>query len=88
MKLLSLIFRFYINFVLMESDTNLQQAFIKVAHLPAAVQQQILEYVEFMLAKHQSTPEEPSAFRFDWAGSLREESKTAVELQHEANGLR
>ncbi len=72
----------------MESRINLQQALIKVAHLPAAVQQQILEYVEFMLKKHEATQEEPDTFRFDWAGSLSDEQKTSVELQHEANDLR
>ncbi|MDX1939206.1 MAG: DUF2281 domain-containing protein [Saprospiraceae bacterium] len=72
----------------MESGINLQQAFIKVAHLPATAQQQIVEYIEFMLKKHQPTQEESGAFRFDWAGSLGEEQKTAVELQHEANDLR
>lgn len=72
----------------MESGINLQQAFSKVAHLPAAVQRQVLEYLEFILAKHQPEQEEPDTFRFDWAGSLSEEQKTSVELQHEASELR
>lgn len=72
----------------MESNMNLQQVFTKVYHLPIAVQQQVLEYLEFVLSKHQTTMEEPSTFRFDWAGSLAGEQKNSVELQHEANNLR
>lgn len=72
----------------MERIIHLQQAFTNVYHLPVAVQQQVLEYLEFIIVKHQPAFEEPTTFRFDWAGSLEGEKKTSVELQHEANELR
>lgn len=72
----------------MERVSHLQQAFTKIYQLPVAVQQQVLEYLEFVLVKHQPIVEEPATFRFDWAGSLEGEVKTSVELQHEANELR
>jgi len=72
----------------MDQSLNLQQVFIKLRQLPVSVQLQVLEYVEFILAKHQTTTESPTEFRFDWAGSLEGEQKSSVELQHEASDLR
>ena len=57
----------------MDQSLNLQQVFIKLRQLPVSVQLQVLEYVEFILAKHETTNESPTAFRFDWAGSLKNE---------------
>ncbi len=64
---------------------NIQFISTKVASLPDAVQQEVLDYVEFLFQKYQPR-QKPDSFRFDWEAGLSEScgALTSVELQHQA----
>lgn len=66
---------------------NAQALSTKIALLPQAVQQEIADYIEFLVQKYRPAPV-PSArhFRFNWEGGLTETygHLTSVELQHQA----
>ncbi|MFQ5577799.1 MAG: DUF2281 domain-containing protein [Anaerolineae bacterium] len=57
----------------------------KLDLLPDNLKKEVLDYVDFLLQKHNIQPGKKQ-FNFDWAGGLVElKSKvTAVELQHKA----
>ena len=59
-------------------------------NLPKQIQEQILDYIEFLTVKYKKKEEKKTPFKFDWQGGLSEMNKdyTAVELQHQANELR
>ena len=59
-------------------------------NLPAKIQQQVLDYIEFLTSKYKKKEKKDTPFKFDWEGGLSEMKKdyTAVELQHQANELR
>jgi hypothetical protein len=65
---------------------NIQTISNKVASLPDAVQQEVADYVEFLLQKYPPRPVPPSPFRFDWEGGFSGSygNVTSVELQHKA----
>ena len=58
--------------------------------LPEDVRKQVLEYMEFLLSKHQRRTNEARDFRFDWAGGLADlaDKYTPVALQHKASEWR
>lgn len=64
---------------------NVQMISTKVASLPDAVQQEVVDYVEFLLHKYHPRRER-TPFRFDWEGGFSESygALTSVELQHKA----
>jgi len=72
----------------MEDSVEAKNWVQKLRVLPIAIQRQVIEYLEFLHKKYAGSSVEPQPFRFDWAGGLEEETKSAVELQHEANQLR
>ncbi len=53
-----------------------------IKELPPELQQEVEDFVEFLLAKHRRTPE--AKFKFDWEGALKDlrGNYTSVELQH------
>ena len=59
-----------------------------IRRLPPERQAEVIEFVEFLLAKHARTPRRP--MKCDWAGGVRDlrEQYTSVELQHEASTWR
>jgi hypothetical protein len=59
-------------------------------NLPKQIQEQILDYIEFLTTKYKKKEEVKASFKFDWEGGLSEKKKdfTSVELQHQANELR
>ncbi len=64
---------------------NAQIIHAKVDELPFALQQEVLDYIEYLLQKYPYSREQHQ-FRFDWEGGLSElrERFTSVELQHKA----
>lgn len=56
--------------------------------LPPNLQQEVLDFAEFLLEKSKKRPEE--APRFQWAGALKDlrNQYTSVELQHKASDWR
>jgi hypothetical protein len=68
---------------------NKQMISTTVELLPDAVQQEVVDYVEFLLQKYRPQPERPP-FRFDWEGGFVESygNMTSVELQHKASEWR
>lgn len=64
---------------------NAQIIHAKVGQLPEELQQEVLDYIEFLLQKY-SHQVEKGKFRFDWEGGLStlNQRYTAVELQHKA----
>ena len=59
---------------------------MKVQQLPDVLRREVLDYMEFLLKKHNSTKSKAKKFSFDWEGALSEirGELTAVELQHRA----
>ena len=59
-----------------------------VEQLPPDLQQEVADFVEFLLAKH--VKRQRAAPKFDWAGSLADlrDEYTSVELQHKASDWR
>lgn len=59
-------------------------------NLPKQIQQQVLDYIEFLLDKYQNKDNKNTKFSFDWEDGLSElkNDYTSVELQHQANFLR
>ncbi len=57
----------------------------KAGQLSEQLQQEVLDYIEFLLAKYPQ-PSEPKSLRFDWEGGLSklQSRYTSVELQHKA----
>lgn len=57
----------------------------KAGQLSEQLQQEVLDYIEFLLAKYPQFSE-PKPFRFDWEGGLSklQSQYTSVELQHKA----
>lgn len=60
-----------------------------LSKLPEDVQQQVLEYIEFLVKKY-GVEKQEEPLDFSWAGALRDlkDEYTSVELQHEASRLR
>jgi hypothetical protein len=58
----------------------------KVGQLPDTLQQEVLDYIEFLLYKYEPPTAPPQKFRFDWEGGLvaLKNDYTSVELQHQA----
>ena len=65
---------------------------MKVQQLPDVLRREVLDYMEFLRKKHNSTSTKSKAkkFRFDWEGALSgmRGEFTSVELQHRALELR
>ena len=59
-------------------------------NLPKQIQQQVLDYIEFLLDKYQKKDNKNTKFSFDWENGLSElkHDYTSVELQHYVNLLR
>ncbi len=53
-----------------------------VEKLPPDLQQEVEDFVEFLLKKHRNKPRNKP--KFDWAGALKDlrDKYTSVELQH------
>lgn len=64
----------------------------KYEKLPAAAQQQVETFIEFLANTTPPKPSRPAKrrFKFNWAGGLADlkTQSTAVELQHHLNELR
>ena len=63
---------------------------MKVQRLPDVLRREVLDYMEFLLKKHNSTKSKAKKFRFDWEDALSgmRGEFTSVELQHRALELR
>ncbi|MCS6919490.1 MAG: DUF2281 domain-containing protein [Fimbriimonadales bacterium] len=59
-----------------------------VRQLPAELQQEVLDFAEFLLARR--VPKSPVRPKLDWVGAAREfaDAYTSVELQHKASEWR
>jgi hypothetical protein len=57
---------------------------LKIEELPEDLRREVLDYIEFLLAKYRGKENRTKKFRFDWEGSLSEirGQFTSVELQH------
>jgi hypothetical protein len=57
---------------------------LKIEELPEDLRREVLDYIEFLLAKYTGKENRTKKFRFDWEGSLSEirGQFTSVELQH------
>jgi hypothetical protein len=58
----------------------------KMRELPEDLRREILDYMEFLLKKHESKKAGAKKFKFNWVGGLSElrGKFTSVELQHKA----
>ena len=58
----------------------------KIEQLPEALQQEVLDYIEFLLQKYQAISNEKRSFRFDWEGALSDvkDRFSSIELQHQS----
>ena len=61
----------------------------KIEHLPPEFQQEVMDFVDFLLDKCKQKPAKKSKigkFKFDWEGGLADlkDKYTSVELQHKA----
>jgi Protein of unknown function (DUF2281) len=63
---------------------NLQTAEQMLQKLHPQQVNRVIEYIEFLISKQ--TPR--GKMNFDWAGGLKDEQLTSVELQHLANEWR
>jgi hypothetical protein len=66
-------------------DTAIRPLAELVGELPFEAQQEVRDFVEFLLAKHGRELGEPgNRLRQDWAGALRDyrQEYTSTELQH------
>ena len=59
-------------------------------NLPKQIQEQVLDYIEFLMKKYKKKEKRDQKFKFDWEDGLFDLKKdfTSVELQHKANELR
>ena len=59
-------------------------------NLPKNIQDQVLDYIEFLMTKYKKKEKKDRKFKFDWEDGLSELKNdfTSVELQHKANELR
>ena len=59
-------------------------------NLPKQIQEQVLDYIEFLMKKYKKKEKRDQKFEFDWEDGLFDLKKdfTSVELQHKANELR
>jgi uncharacterized protein (DUF433 family) len=59
---------------------------IRVRKLPENLKRRVLDYIEFLLEKHQGKRIGKREFKFDWEGGLSDmkDEFTSVELQHKA----
>lgn len=59
-------------------------------NLPEHVQEQVLDYIEFLMSKYKTRDKKEKAFKFDWEDGLSglKSRFTSVELQHTANQYR
>jgi len=59
-----------------------------VEKLPPEIQQEVEDFVEFLLKKYRNKPRNKP--KFDWAGALKDlrDKYTSVELQHKISKLR
>lgn len=62
----------------------------KIEQLPEALQQEVFDYIEFLLQKYQPRLNQKHGFRFDWEGGLSDlkDRYSSVELQHQASEWR
>lgn len=62
----------------------------KVRKLPENLKKEVLDYIEFLLEKHQGKKIKKKGFKFDWEGGLSDlrDEFTSVELQHKASEWR
>ncbi|UJG44072.1 MAG: DUF2281 domain-containing protein [Candidatus Heimdallarchaeum endolithica] len=62
----------------------------KMRELPEYLKKEVLDYMEFLLAKHKYRKKEVTKFKFDWEGGLSDikDRFTSVELQHKASEWR
>jgi Protein of unknown function (DUF2281) len=60
----------------------------KLEELPADLEKEVLDFIDFLLQKHRKKTEK--RFLFDWEGGLSEfkDKYTSVELQHKASEWR
>ena len=63
---------------------------VKIQELPEDLRKEVLDYVDFLLMKHDTKENRAKKFKFDWEGGLSEvkEKFTSVELQHKASEWR
>ena len=59
---------------------------MKLRKLPIDLRKEVLDYLEFLLSKHQSKKPTKKKFKFDWEGGLSniKGKFNSVELQHKA----
>ena len=59
-------------------------------NLPKQIQQQVIDYIDFLKSKYRNKEKKVKRFKFDWENGLSEFKNdfTSVELQHRANELR
>lgn len=55
--------------------------------LPKKIQRQIIDLAETLIHQNSEAKVKQHGFSFDWENTLKK-NKTAVDLQHEANGWR
>jgi hypothetical protein len=62
----------------------------KVRKLPENLKKEVLDYIEFLLEKHEGKKIKKKGFRHDWEGGLSDlrDEFTSVELQHKASEWR
>ncbi len=58
----------------------------KIMNLPEEIQAEVLDFIEFLLARRYRPAKRAMQFKFDWEGALSviKEKFTSVELQHRA----
>lgn len=62
---------------------------VKIQELPEDLRREVLDYVDFLLMKHDAKESGAKKFKFDWEGvSEAKEKFTSVELQHKASEWR
>ena len=61
----------------------------KIRELPEYLKEEVLDFVEFLLAKHKYRKKEINKFKFNWEGGLSDikDKFTSVELQHNFNNF-
>jgi len=59
-------------------------------NLPKQIQEQVLDYIEFLMKKYKKKEKKDEKFKFDWEDGLSnlKNDFTSVVLQHKANELR
>jgi len=66
-----------------------QNVIDRLIKLPDHVQQEAMDYIDFLLNKYEKTGKR-AGFRFDWEGGLSDlkDTVTSVQLQHKASEWR